>query len=257
MAYALVTGGSKGIGKAIAEELALHGFDILIIARSAELLKKNAEEIKVRFNVQCDYLAIDLAAPGSVQEIVDWCVKNGYVVSALVNNAGFGRAGQFEDAQSQEQKDMMQVNMVSPVLLCEAFIPLLRQQQKAYILNIASTTAYQAVPLMSLYAATKVFMLRFSRGLHEELRKTSISVTCVCPGTTDTDFAQRAQVNPKAREIAKNFSMSPQAVARSAVRGMLQRKKELVPGLVNKVGVFLVWLLPFDLSERAAHKIYR
>jgi len=257
MSYALVTGASKGIGKAIAEELAQHGFDILLVARSAPLLKKTAEEIKNRFNVQCGYRVTDLTEPGAVRDILDWCLKNNYTVSVLVNNAGFGTAGPFEKSDPQEQEGMMWVNMLSPVLLCHAFIPVLRQQPKAYILNVGSTTAYHAVPLMSLYAATKSFILRFSRGLHEELRKTNISVTCICPGTTDTDFPYRAKVNPKAIKTGKNFSMSPQEVARKAVRGMLNQKKELVPGFINKLTVFLVWLLPFNLTERTALKIYR
>ena len=256
MSYALVTGASKGIGKAIAEELALRGFDILLVARSGNLLEANAEEIRVKFKVQCDYLVVDLADPNCVEAIMDWRLRNNYTISVLVNNAGFGISGPFEKASWQDLRDMMRVNMLSGVLLCQAFIPLFHQQQKAYILNVGSTTAYHAVPLMSLYAASKVFMLRFSRGLHEELRKTNISVTCVCPGTTDTDFPYRAQVNPKAIATGKNFSMTPQAVARVAVRGMLRQKKELVPGWINKLTVFLVWLLPFNLSERTALRIY-
>ena len=256
MSYALVTGASKGIGKAIAEELARRGFDILLVARSGDLLEANAGEIRMKFKVRCNCLVADLADPNCVQVIIDWCSENNYPVSVLVNNAGFGISGPFENGRWQDQQDMIRVNMLSPVLLCKAFIPLLRQQEKAYILNVGSTTAYHAVPLMSLYAASKVFMLRFSRGLHEELRKTSISVTCVCPGTTDTDFPYRAQVNAKAIATGKNFSMTPHAVARVAVRGMLRHKKELVPGWINKLTVFLVWLLPFNLSERTALRIY-
>ena len=257
MSYALITGASKGIGKAIAEELAQKGFNILLVARSENLLRENAEEIKKKFKVQCDYLPEDLADPASVQQIFNWCNENHYPVSVLVNNAGFGICGPFDNSSLPENMNMMQVNMVTPVLLCQAFIPLLRQQQKAYILNVGSTTAYHAIPLMALYAATKVFVLRFSRGLHEELKKTNISVTCVCPGTTDTDFSYQARVNPKAIKTGEKVSMSPAAVARIAVKGMMQKKKEVVPGFINKLTVFLVWLLPLNLSERTAFKIYR
>lgn len=257
MSYALITGASKGIGKAIAKELALQGFDILLIARSESLLKENTEEIKKKFKVQCDYMAADLSNPASVQQIIYWCIQNNYPVSVLVNNAGFGICGPFEESADPEQLNMMQVNMLTPVLLCKVFIPLLRKQPKAYILNVGSTTAYQAVPLMSLYAATKVFMLRFSRGLHEELRKTNISVTCVCPGTTDTDFSVRAGLNARAIRTGEKVSMSPESVAHLAIKGMLQKKKEVVPGFINKLTVFLVWLMPFNLSERTAFKIYQ
>jgi short-subunit dehydrogenase len=257
MAYALITGGSKGIGKAIAEELASAGFDILLVARSTDLLQETMKGIKARFGVQCDHLTADLTDPGSVRYILDWCNKNGYGIAVLVNNAGFGICGPFEKSGPEEQQDMMQVNMVIPVLLCQAFIPLLRKQGKAYILNIGSTTAYHAVPLMSLYAASKAFMLRFSRGLHEELRKTGISVTCVCPGTTGTDFPERAKVPARAIKNGKKIEMSARDVAKKAVRGMLAGKKEVVPGFINKLTVFLVWLLPHKLAERTALNIYR
>lgn len=257
MFYALITGASKGIGKAIAEELAMKGFDILLVARSEDLLKENTEQIKKKFKVKCNYLVADLANPDSVLKVFNWCNQNNYPVSILVNNAGFGICGPFEKSLDQESLNMMRVNMMTPILLCQAFIPLLHQQPEAYILNVGSTTAYQAVPLMSLYAATKVFILRFSRGLHEELRKTNISVTCVCPGTTDTDFSYRARVKAKAIKTGEKVSMSPKAVAHIAVKGMMQKKKEIVPGFINKLSVFLVWLLPFNLSERTAFKIYQ
>jgi short-subunit dehydrogenase len=256
MSYALITGASKGIGKAIGEELASKGFDILLVARSTSLLKENAEEISSRFNVQCSYLTADLAEPGSAQQVFDWCIKNNYAVSVLVNNAGFGSCGFFEKIELNEQHEMMQVNMVTPVLLCHIFVPLLHRQPKAYILNIGSTTAYHAIPLMSIYAASKSFILRFSRALHEELHKTNISVTCVCPGTTETDFANRARVNPKTIQKGKKISMSPRSVAKTAVRAMLSGKKEVVPGFINKLTVFLVWLLPHKWVERAAMNIY-
>jgi hypothetical protein len=256
MSYALVTGGSKGIGKAIAEELASKGFDILLVARSTSLLKKNAAEILDKFNVQCSYLTADLADPHSAQQAFDWCIQNNYTVSVLVNNAGFGVCDFFEKTESNEQLQMMQVNMVTPVLLCRLFIPLLHQQPKAYILNIGSTTCYQAIPLMSVYAASKSFILRFSRALHKELHKTNISVTCFCPGTTETDFAERARVNPKTVEKGKKVSMSPESVAKCAVKAMLTKKQEVVPGFINKTTRFFAWLLPSNWIEKIAMDIY-
>jgi len=256
MPYALVTGGSKGIGKAVAEELASKGFDILLVARSTSLLEKNVEEIHARFNVQCNYLTTDLADPHSAQQVFDWCTQNSYTVSVLVNNAGFGVCDFFEKTESNEQFQMMQVNMVTPVLLCRLFIPLLHLQPKAYILNIGSTTCYQAIPLMSVYAASKSFILRFSRALHKELYKTNISVTCFCPGTTETDFSDRARINSKTVEKGKKVSMSPGSVAKYAVKAMFAQKQEVVPGFINKTTKFFAWLLPSSWIEKIAMDIY-
>ena len=148
------------------------------------------------------------------------------------------------------------VNMMAPVLLCRLFLPMLRQQAQAFILNIASTTAYQSVPGLTLYAASKSFILSFSRGLRQELRHSSISVTCVCPGATDTDFPLRARMGEKGLKAAQKVNMTPDAVAKISVEAMFAGKPEVITGMVNKLGAFLVWLLPKGLVERTVMKIY-
>jgi len=147
--------------------------------------------------------------------------------------------------------------MIVPVKLCKLFLPALRLQPKAYILNIASSAAYQAVPCLSLYAATKAFLLSFSRGLRQELRQSNVSVTCISPGSTDTDFSKRAQIGIKGLKAAEKINMTPEAVARIAVKSMFAGKTEVITGAINKLGAFLVWLSPKSLVERTAMKIYQ
>jgi uncharacterized protein len=254
--YALVTGASKGIGKAIAEELAKNNFNILLVARSEEQLKKNATEIATKYKVQSDYLAIDLSSPTAPTEIFNWCTKKNYSVQVLVNNAGYGLSGNFERFSMEENTNMMQLNMITLVQLTQLFLPVLKSQGKSYILNIASSAAYQAVPYLSLYSATKAFVLSFSRGLQQELKKTSVSVTCISPGSTDTGFASRAQLGEKGLKTAEKVNMTPEAVAAISVKSMLSGKTEVIVGFINKVGAFLVWLLPKKLVETTAMKIY-
>jgi uncharacterized protein len=256
MAYALVTGASKGIGKAIATELAKKGFNLLLVARNTQMLRETADEIKLRFKVDVHFLAVDLSGKDAAAFVHDWCVENDYEISALVNNAGYGLSGKFETYPLQEHLNMMQLNMETVVKLCYLFIPHLKEQPKAYILNVASNAAYQAVPYLGLYAATKAFVLQFSRALHYELSKTSVKVTCVSPGPTDTDFAVRADVGPKAMKAAEKFNMSSEAVAKVAVNSMLKGRTEVVVGMVNKLGAFFVWLLPKKLVEKTAASIY-
>jgi hypothetical protein len=147
--------------------------------------------------------------------------------------------------------------MLAPVQMCQLFLPVLREHTKAYIMNIASSAAYQAVPGLSLYAASKAFVLSFSRGLGQELRGSGVSVTCVSPGATDTDFVYRAQIGAKGLKAADKVNMTPASVAAIAVKGMLARKAEVITGVINKVGAFLVWLLPKGLVERTAMKLYK
>lgn len=257
MTYALITGASKGIGKAIATELAKRGFNLLLVARSAPLLDQEAQQLKSQYGIQADYFSTDLSAPAAAEAVYAWCTKNNYSINVLVNNAGYGLSGSFENYSLPENLNMMQVNMLAPVMLCQLFLPMLRSQPRAYILNIASSAAYQAVPYLSLYAATKAFVLTLSRGLHQELRRTNVSVTCISPGATDTDFTVRARIGEKGLKAAAKVNMTPEAVAKIAVKSMLAGKAEVITGTINKLGAFMVWLLPKGLVERTAMKIYQ
>ena len=175
----------------------------------------------------------------------------------MVNNAGYGLSGSFLKNTFQDHADMMQVNMTVPVELTSLLLPQLQQQPSAYILNIASAAAYQAVPGLSLYAATKSFILSFSRGLKYELKNTNVSVTAVCPGATDTDFPNRAEVtSDKAKKLAAKFNMQPNTVAALAVDAMFAKQAEVVTGFINKMGLFLTWLLPKSILEKGAADIY-
>jgi short-subunit dehydrogenase len=256
MEYALITGASKGIGRAIAEELTRRGFNVLLVARSEELLQQVAGELSARYKAKVDWLALDLSTADAPRNVLDWCRAKGYDINILVNNAGYGLSGPFEKYTLEEHWNMMQLNMSTLVGLTRLFLPYLRQRSRAYILNIASSAAYQAVPRLSLYAATKAFVLAFSRGLHQELQGSPVSVTCVSPGATDTDFPNRAQLGEKGLKAAEKFNMSPNAVASIAVKGMLAGRSEIIVGLVNKLGAVMAWLLPKSVVEKTAMKIY-
>jgi len=256
MNYALVTGASKGIGKAIATALASKGFNVLLVARSEPLLAQTAAEITSRYRVTADWLSLDLSHPSAPQNVYDWCRAKGYSVQALVNNAGYGLSGPFEKYTLDEHWNMMQLNMQTLVGLTRLFLPSLQAQDRGYILNIASSAAYQAVPKLSLYAATKAFVLAFSRGLHQELAHGPVTVTVVSPGATDTDFPNRAQLGEKGMKAAEKFNMSPDTVAAIAVRAMLAGRTEVITGLINKLGAAMAWLLPKGMVEKTAMKIY-
>lgn len=257
MQYALITGASKGIGKAIAIELAKRKYNLLLIARSADLLQQLAAELKQTYGIEADHLAIDLAVSDADEKILDWCTTNQYKVNILVNNAGYGLAGPFDQYSKKENAGMIQVNIISLMQLCQAFLPMLKAQPRSYILNIASSSAYQSVPMLNLYSSSKVFVLHFSRSLSHELKGTAVSVTVVSPGPTDTDFPNRAQMKEKAKETASKLNATPESVAAIAVTAMFAGKREVVTGFINKLGVFLVWLLPKNFVEKTAAGIYK
>ncbi|MGI4803504.1 MAG: SDR family NAD(P)-dependent oxidoreductase [Janthinobacterium lividum] len=257
MAYALITGASKGIGKAIATELASRKTDLLLVARSAENLQIVADDLDEKYGVKTAFLALDLSAENAAQQVFNWCLKENFSINILVNNAGYGLSGNFDKYKLEENLNMLQLNMLVPVELTQLFLPQLLSQPKAYILNTASSAAYQSVPGLALYAASKSFLLSFSRGLHQELKSKNVSVTCLSPGATDTDFVVRAQLGPKGLKAANQVNMTPEAVAKIAVKAMFKGKTEVIAGAINKLSAFASWLLPKSFVERTAMKIYQ
>lgn len=255
--YALITGASKGIGKEIAIELAKQKYNLLLVARSEGLLREVAIELQEKYGVNVNYLAADLATVDVARQVFDWVAKNQYEVSVLVNNAGYGSVGNFDTYTIEQNRDMMNLNMATLTEMCHVFLPMLKRQPKAFIMNIASSTAYQALPKMAVYAATKIYVLNFSRALKHELKDTSVSVTCISPGATDTGFNDRAAVPAKARKAAEKVAMTPEVVAKISVKAMFDKKTEVIPGALNKLGAFLAWLAPKSITENVAAGIYQ
>ena len=256
MALALITGASKGIGKAIAIELAKKKVDVLLVARSADLLERSARALSETYGVSTDYLSVDLTASGAAQKIARWCHEKNYAPDILINNAGFALSGSFNEHALEEETNVIAVNLSVVVELTHLLLPVMLKQTPAYILNISSQAAFQSVPGLNVYAASKAFIKSFSRGLRFELKKTNISVTVVFPGATNTNFASVARVGPKAQKAAKRFNMSPDEVAGVAIGAMYARKAECTPGFLNKLARFMVWLLPAYWSEKTAATIY-
>lgn len=254
--YALITGGSKGIGKALAWELAAKGYNLLLIARSENSLREVAHEISKAHPVSVHYLAVDLGEQHAADTIEAWCVSNKYSISVLINNAGYALWGNFEKLSLEGQTNMMTVNMQAVVNLSYKLLPILRKESQAYILNVSSTTAYQALPTLSIYAATKAFVLLFSRGLRQELIDTNVSVSCLSPGTTKSEFMDRAGMEAL-KATAEKVEMSAEAVARIAIRGMFAKKAEIIPGVLNYVTAQLTSLVPKALTEKIAAGIYK
>ena len=256
MAFALITGASGGIGWAMARELASRKRDVLLLARSEEVLKKNALELHHKFGITADYLAIDLSLPNVALKVRDWLDQKNYGIDVLINNAGFGSWGGLKDIARDELNQMMQLNMLTLADLCKVLLPELERNTRAYILNVASTASYQAVPTLATYAATKAFVLLFSRGLRWELKGTPVSVSCLSPGSTSTGFIDRANMG-MLKEKAEKFSMTADEVAKIAIRGMFANQAEIIPGLMNWTTAKVVPLLPKSWPEKIAMNLYK
>ncbi|TSJ40270.1 SDR family oxidoreductase [Mucilaginibacter corticis] len=254
--YALITGASKGIGRSIANLLAQQGYNVLLVARSGDELEQLAASITTQYKVDARYLAVDLSEAGAADQVVNWFNALSVPLSILINNAGYGVFGRFDENKLAEQMNMLSVNINAVVELTYKLLPVLKEQQQVYILNLASTAAYQAMPGFALYAASKTFILNYSRALAFELKGTSVSVTCLCPGPTDTNFANRAGMDNLA-ELAEKFNMQPDEVARVGLKALFNKKAEVIPGFLNKLGAAGARHLNKGLIEGISARLYK
>jgi short-subunit dehydrogenase len=229
---ALVTGASSGIGAAIAEELASRGQNLTLTARREELLTKLATRLQERYGVRAGVAAGDLADPDERERLAMKLETLGLEVEVLVNNAGFGYAGNFADANRARQVEMVRLNCEAVVDLTARYLPAMLERERGAILNVASTGAFQPMPKSATYGATKAFVLSHSEALHHELRGTGVTLTAVCPGPVRTEFVQAAGI-PRADDTPSFIWMSASDVAREAVDALESGKRTVVPGMLN------------------------
>lgn len=245
MNYALITGAAKGIGKSLAFELAHRGYHLLLVDVDEISLLKTAQLVKQQTEVEVHLLVKDLSDPQAAQDILHWYQSNFKDLQILVNNAGFGLNGEFRSIPLEEQLDIVRVNICTQVALTYLFIPVLEMKSPGYILNVGSTTAYQTVPYMTMYSASKHFVVTFNRGMRHELRHNSrISLTCLSPGATNTDFVNRARMGESIKKTAERFNMTSEEVAKIGIDALFKGKAEVVAGWFNKFGAFIPRFFP-------------
>ena len=228
---ALVTGASSGIGAAFARELARRGADLVLVARSQDKLTELAQELRASFGVAADVAVADLAQPSAAVDLAAELSDRDLQIDILVNNAGFGLFALLQDADRALLADMVRVNVAAPVELTRLYLPGMIERGRGAIINVASTAAFQPVPYMAVYGATKAFVLSFTEALWAETRSTGVRVTTLCPGSTDTAFfdiaGEDAQVGRR---------MPVERVVNTALRALDRRASTTVTGAGN-------WLL--------------
>ncbi|WP_224996129.1 SDR family oxidoreductase [Cesiribacter sp. SM1] len=246
MCYTLITGASRGIGEALARRCALEGHHLILVARSRARLEALALELHQAYGITVQVVALDLLAPEARMQLWSVCQENRWRVRVLINNAGFGLWGAHSDVALAEQMDLMRLNAMVLVELCHRFVPLLQNEQDSHILNIGSISSFQPVPYFSIYAATKAFVLSFSRSLRVELQPLGIGVSCLCPGFTQSEFFDKAGTAPLIS--SSKFQLKAEVVADVAVRALNRNEAVIVPGFAFKVCTLLSRFLPVSLT---------
>jgi len=230
---ALVTGASGGIGEELARLFAADGHGLVLVARSRDKLSALAEELSDRHNVSARVIAADLARAEAPREIFDELRRDGVVVDALVNNAGIGSYGPFAETDEKTELDLLQINVVALTHLTKLFLPAMIARRRGYVLNVASTAAFQPGPLMAVYYASKAYVLSFTEALANETSGTGVRVSALCPGPTETGFVAAAGMSES--KLFDANVMSARSVAVEGYRGMLSGKTIVIPGFRNRL----------------------
>ena len=252
---ALITGGSVGIGAALAEVFAEHGHDLILVSRTRDKLEARGHALEKTFGVSVACLPEDLSDPSGARRLHDAVTARALDVEYLVNNAGIGLYGKFATTDLAAELKMIQLNVTTVVDLTKRFLPAMIDRRRGRILNVASTAAFVPGPWMSVYYASKAFLLSFSQAIDYELTPHDISVTTLCPGPTESEFKVRA--GSQRSRLFEAFVMDAPRVARVGYDAMIAGKAVAIPGLRNKLIPVAARVAPRSLIAKLSHRAAR
>jgi uncharacterized protein len=253
---ALITGASAGIGLELAKLFAADGHDLVLVARRAEVLEQLADSLRARHGIAVRIWPADLADPGAPRQLQERAVAEGVAVDILVNNAGFGAIGRFHELSPERQLGIIDVNMRALTEMTYHFLPAMRERRHGRILNLGSIVGFLPGPYMAVYYASKAYVVSFSEALAEELIGSGITVTCLCPGYTATEFQKSAGMK-KTGMLARLRPMSAEAVAHIGYQGLMADRRLVVTGWGNRLTVFGLRFSPRRFAARVASRLQR
>lgn len=245
---AIITGTTSGIGEALAKKLALEKYDLVLVSRNENKLKEQAQQISEQYKVRVYSVPIDLLKEDAAKKIFAEVQKLELDIQLLINNAGFNEYGFFLDTDLQNEIDMITLHAVRTTELMKLFLPKMVKNKQGRILNIGSTGSHIACPSDAVYAATKAYVLSVSKAINSELKGSGVSVTTLCPGSTNTKFAYKAGMENTL--LFRLFVMSSESVANIGYKAVMKRKKAVVAGLFNKLLVLSSKILPSSIINR-------
>lgn len=254
--FTLITGGSAGIGKAFAIECARRGHNLLLVALPGPELEETADYIRSSYPVKVHSLGIDLTHSQSPLNTYNWCIENGYKVNILINNAGVGGTSEFESSNEEYIDQTIQLNIRALVLLSRYFIPLLKENEESFILNVSSLSAFFTIPYKSVYAASKSFVLAFSDALQIELDNTTVKVCVVCPAGVDTTPETNERIKAHGF-FGKITQINSERLAWFTLNKMFKGKTVIIPNRFNMFIWFLSKIVPERIKRLIVHREFR
>lgn len=258
MTTALITGASSGIGETFARELAANQTDVILVARSQAKLEQLATELQKEYQIKTEVIVQDLTVPGAGKILYDAVIAKELTVDLLINNAGFGDYGKFSDRALDKQLAMIQLNVMVLTELTGLFLPAMQQRNSGTIINISSIAGFQPLPYMSVYAATKAFVLNFTEALWAENKDSGVNILALCPGPTESEFFKRAEF-PAAFAAGNNNSLtSAEEVVQEALKAAEKNQSTVVTGgLSNQLIVNVPRFVPREFLVKAIEKQFK
>ena len=240
--YTVITGASRGLGKSLAIECAEKRRNLILVSLPNESVSQTAKELSNEYNIKAVHYETDLTKEFNIISLAGW-IKTNYQIDMLINNAGVGGTKHFEEAGFDYMDLIINLNMRALTLLTHELLPLLKSQQKAHILNIASLAALGPMPYKTIYPASNAFVSSFSRGLNAELKGTNVTVSVAYPGgmATNPEITERIE---KYNRLIQSTFLSPKKIAKICINQTLSRRIEIVPGLANKISRLFIRLVP-------------
>lgn len=251
---ALITGASAGIGRELAKLFAQDHYNLVLVARNAARLAQVASELQQQFGVNAKPFPLDLADRAAPQFLFDQLARENVSIDVLVNNAGFGKLGAFADVPYAESAGQIDLNITALTYLTKLFLAPMLERKSGRILNVASTAGFQPGPLMAVYYATKAYVISFSEALANEVQGTGVTVTCLCPGATDTEFQTRAGTE-QTTLFRRMRPMDSATVARDGYRALMKGKPLVISGLRNRLLMESLRLSPRRLATAVSRKV--
>lgn len=255
MTTTLVTGASAGLGEGFARALAKQGYDLILTARRVDRLEALAADLRRTHKVTVHVFAADLADPDAPAALVAQAADAGLTINMLINNAGFGLQGAVADLDGEKQAGIIDVNCRALVVLAHAVLPAMIARGEGSILNVASTAAFQPGPMFAVYSASKAFVLSFSEALHEEVKSHGVSVSALCPGPTQTEFADLAGMRHSL--LFERFAGRPDAVIHDGLAALKANQAVKISGAMNFVMAESTRFAPRSLVRRLALRLQK
>lgn len=252
--YTLVTGASTGIGYELSKLFAKGKHNLILVSRNKNKLQSVKNEL-LKYNIDIKILALDLESSEDIQSLFNYIEINKLAVNILINNAGIGTFGDFNDIEWSKEEALIDINIKALTQLTKYFLPKIIDYKNGGVLNVASTAAFCSGPRMAAYYASKAYVLNLTEAIYEEYKGNGINISCLCPGPVKTSFQGKAGI--KKSESAKKYLMDAEEVAKVCYKDFNKGKLIIIPGMKNKLLVMGNKLLPRSISRKIILKTNR